>query len=217
MNPRKQQLHWLAWIATFGLAVFCAAIVVKGVLRDRRTGEPVLAIDLARLSDWASTRFRVWGEGRYLLFISSVNWDSTFVGTSLDAAIEVAVIDPAGHPVFARVFPPGSTDHVLPMNYGDSRLAEVPLNDWPVRQWTLKARVLTPDERFRTARTQVKFWKQRYDPGMGGMMNYLMIVPAGVLMVLAFATALSLFRSGRRIPMVATVVAAALLVAFFAA
>lgn len=214
MNPRKLQLLLLAWMASFALALFCAAIVVKGVLRDLRVGEPMLAIDLSRPSDWTATRFRVWGQGTYMLFISSVNWDSTYVGAPLGAELEVAVLDPGGRPVFERVFPGGATGHVLPINYGDSRLVEVPVDDWPLRRWTLKARVLAPDERFKTARSSVKFWKQRYDPGMGGMMNYVMIVPAGVFMLLAFFAALSLFRHGRRAPIVVTVAAGVLLLVF---
>ncbi|MGQ0538005.1 MAG: hypothetical protein ACT4R6_03585, partial [Gemmatimonadaceae bacterium] len=118
--------------------------------------------------------------------------------------VEIAVLDPAGRSVFQRRYPPGTTGLTLPINYGDSQLAEVPLNAAPLRLWTLQARVMAPDERFRTARTSVQFWKQRYDPGMGGMMNYVMIVPAVLFLALAMIAAVALARHGRRLPVIVT-------------
>ncbi len=207
---------WIAWLTTFALSLFCTGIVVKGVLRDNRVGEPVLSLDLARPSDWRSTRFRVWGSGTYTLFISSVNWDSTFVGEPLGAELEVAVLSPSGKPRFQRMYPARSTGLVLPINYGDSHLADVSLRDWPVRRYTLAARVLAPDERFKTAQSALKLYKQRYDPGMGGMMNYVMIFPAAVFMLLAVVAAMSLARAGRRVPIVITGLAGATFLAFIA-
>ncbi|MGH7694852.1 MAG: hypothetical protein ACRENH_07715 [Gemmatimonadaceae bacterium] len=204
---------WIAWLTTFALALTCVSIVVKGVLRDRRVGEPVLSLDLARRSDWRSSRFRVWGSGTYTLFISSVNWDSTFAGAPLGAELEVAVLTPSGKPVFKRMYAARSTGLRLPINYGDSHLADVSLRDWPVRRYTLAARVLAPDEHFKTAQSVLKLYKQRSDPGMGGMMNYVMIFPAAVLMFLAVVAALSLARAGKRVPIVITAVAGVLLLA----
>jgi hypothetical protein len=213
---RKTTWIWIAWLTTFALALFCVSIMVKGVLRDRRVGEPVLSLDLARASNWRSTRFRVWGSGVYTLFISSVNWDSTFTGEPLGAELEVAVLTPSGKPVFQRVYAARSTGHVLPINYGDSQLADVSLRDWPVRRYTLAARVLAPDEHFKTAQSALKLYKQRYDPGMGGMMNYVMIFPAAVFMFLAIVAAVSLARAGKRVPIVITTVAGAVLLVFIA-
>ncbi|MGQ0540004.1 MAG: hypothetical protein ACT4R6_13740, partial [Gemmatimonadaceae bacterium] len=127
MSVWKLRFAWLGWLVAFGLGLFCLVLVLQGVVRDRRIGEPVLAIDPSRPSDWTATRFRVWGRGTYMLFISSVNFDSTHAGVPLGADVEIAVLDPAGRSVFQRRYPPGTTGLTLPINYGDSQLAEVPL------------------------------------------------------------------------------------------
>jgi hypothetical protein len=217
MVHARKWLLWLAWSATFGLSLLCSVIVVQGILRDRRIGEPVLALDASQRSDWRATRFRVWGEGSYRLFIAAVNWDSTHVGAPLRAILEVAVLTPNGSAAFQQQYAPGATGLVLPINYGDAQLAELALSDWPLRRWTLQARVLTPDERFKTATTSVKLYKQRYDPGMGGMMNYVMIFPAGLFLVVASFTALWLAKRGSRAPLVVTLLWGAMLVVLFAA
>lgn len=90
------------------------------------------------------------------------------------------------------------------------------LDDWPWRSWELKARVLQPDARFRTARSEIRLWKDRYDPGMGGLVNYVMIIPAAVLLLLALGLAALLARRGRPRPLVVTLVLGAGVIALFA-
>ncbi|HYN53496.1 MAG TPA: hypothetical protein VES38_02180 [Methylotenera sp.] len=205
MNAWKQKLLW-TWLFSIVFALIFMTIFVQGVLRDRRIGEPVLRIDFSSTSDWVSTPFRVWGPGTHTLFVSSVNHDPKFVGAELAADFEVSIADSNGARFFHQVYAPGSTGHVLPSNYGDSKLGSFKLDDWPLRSWTLRARVLKPDPRFKTAQTQIKFWKDRYDPGMGGLMNYVMIIPALVFLVLSFLASLALARKGFRTPMFVTVV-----------
>ena len=217
MIPGRKWLLWLAWSSTLGLSLLCSGIVLQGLLRDRRIGEPVLALNVSERSDWRATRFRLWGEGSYRLFIATVNWDPTYVGVALAATLEIAILRPDGSAAFQQKYAPAATGLVLPINYNDAQLAELPLNDWPLRRWTLQARVLTPDARFRTAMTSIKLYKQRYDPGMGGMMNYVMIFPAGVFLTVAFLIALSLAKRGPRAPLVITLVWGAMLVVLLAA
>lgn len=197
-------------------ALGCAAVFVQGVVRDQRIGEPVLRIDFPSAGEWTSTRFRVWGAGPRTLSMSSVNQDPQFVGAELEAAFEVAVVHSDGRTFFQRAYPPGSTGHQLPSNYGDSRLEKLVLDDWPWRSWELKARVLQPDARFRTARSEIRLWKDRYDPGMGGLVNYVMIIPAAVLLLLALGLAALLARRGRPRPLVVTLVLGAGVIALFA-
>lgn len=196
---------WSAWLLSIVLTLIFMAIFVQGVLRDRRIGEPTLRIDLASTSDWVSAPFRVWGPGTYTLFISSTNHDRQFVGAELAADFEVSIADPDGARFFHRVYASGSTGHLLPSNYGDSKLGSFKLDDWPFRSWVLRARVLKPDPRFKTARTQIKFWKDRYDPGMGGLMNYVMIIPALVFLVLSLVVSFALAANGIRTPIFVTV------------
>ena len=217
MIPGGKLLLWLAWSSTLGLSLLCSVIVLQGLLRDRRIGEPVLALDVSERSDWRATRFRLWGEGTYRLFIATVNWDPTHVGVPLAATLEVAILTPNGSAAFQQKYTPAATGLILPINYSDAQLAQLPLSDWPLRRWTLQARVLTPDPRFKTATTSIKLYKQRYDPGMGGMMNYVMIFPAGVFLIVAFLIALSLAKRGPRAPLVITLLWGAMLVVLLAA
>ena len=217
MNSWKLKALWGTWIASFTLALSCMVVFIQGVLRDNRAGEPVIQIDLSAVTDWVSVPFRVWGKDTYTLFISSVNHDPKFVGVPLAADFEVAIIAPDGKVFLRQVYSAGSVNHTLPSNYGDSRLGTLELNGRPFRQWTLKARVLKPDPRFKTAYTEVKFWKNRYDPGMGGLINYVMIIPAGILLVLAFFTSLSLAAKGPRAPVFITLTGGVIFWRFFLA
>jgi hypothetical protein len=211
---RTCPLLWVGWLVSIALAVLFGAVFIQGIVRDRRIGEPVLRIDLASSADWTGTSFRVWGAAQYNLFISSVNHDPQFAGTPLGAEFEVAIDSPDGKPFFRNRYPAGSTRHVLPMNYGDSKLGTFSLHDWPWRTWTLKARVLQPDTRFKTARSEIKFWKDRYDAGMGGMMNYVMIIPAGIFLLLSLFAALALAQRKSRIPIAGTAVVGVVLGGF---
>lgn len=217
MTSWKRKLLWATWFVSFAVALGSMAIFAQGILRDSRAGEPVVHIDLSSAADWVAVPFRVWGAGTYSFFISSVNHDSRFVGVPLAGDFEVAIMDPDGKVFFQQVYPAGSTDHVLPSNYGDSKLNTFELDDWPFRRWILKARVLKPDPRFKTANTEVKLWKNRYDPGMGGLVNYVMIIPAGVFLVLALITSLALAAKGSKAPLLATLICGVILLAIFIA
>lgn len=183
-----------------------------GVVRDTRPFDPVLPLDLTRPSDWTSAPFRLFGAGRHRLFLATVNHDSTHLGAPLEAALEVAVRSPDGAEVFRRAYGPGETGHTLPGNYADVELAVLELDGRPWRRWTLAARVTAPDPRFGSGRTEVKLYRQQYDPGMGGLVNYVMAIPAGIFLALAGVLAIPLATRHRvRWPLVATTL---LLVAF---
>jgi hypothetical protein len=186
----RHKLAWGAWLITSALGLFCAGIFAAGVLRDTRAGEPSLRIDLSAPGGWSSTPFRVWGKGDYLLFLSIVNHDRGSVGARYAGEIEALVEAPGGKVVLQRIYAGDAAAPALPLNYGDRRLGAATLDHWPLRQWMLRARVLKGDPSFGTARSQIKFWKDRPELGMGGMMNYVMILPAGIFLLLALAIAL---------------------------
>lgn len=182
--------------------------MVQGIWRDSRVGEPVLHLDFGAKTDWISAPFRVWGAGNYMLFVSSVNHDAKRVGAPLNAEFQVAIEAPTGR-FFDQLYRAGSTTHVIPNNYGDTQLATLKVDGWPVRSWTLKARVLHPDPAYRGVISEIKFWKGRYDPGMGGLVNYVMAVPALIFLLLAFATAVALARKVSPAPLWITSISAA--------
>ena len=201
----KWKFIWTTWVVSLAVALVSMTIFVQGILRDSRAGEPVLRMDLAAATDWIVVPFRAWRPGTYRLFISSVNHDPKFVGAPFAGEFEVAIIAPDGSVFFRRVYPAASTGHVLPDNYGDSQLGVFRIDGRPLQKWSLRARVLKPDSRFVTARTEVKLWRNRVDPGMGGLINYVMIIPAGIFLVLAFTTSLALAAKGSKWPLWVTV------------
>lgn len=202
----KGALLWAAWLICFAVALAATGLFAHGAVRDTRIGEPAINVDPAAASGWQSAGFRVFGQGDYRLFISSVNHDPGRAGTPLEGTFEVAILDPEGNAVFEESFAGRETDHEIPGNYGDAELATLVLDDWPVRKWTLKFRVIDPDPGFKGIHTQVKLWKQRDDPGMGGLLNYVMIIPAGVFLLLALAASAALAARRRRWPLALTAV-----------
>lgn len=218
MPSRKSVLLWLGWVAAFGLAVTSSVPVVRAVLRDLRVTDPVLTLDVTQPVGWRETPFRVWGEGRHLLYISAVNWDSIHAGAALGAQLDVAVLTPNGQRAFTRRYPAGSTGLYLPLGYASARLAELDLDDdWPMRMWTMRARVRMPDDRFKTAGTTLKLYKERYETGLGALTDYVMIVPAAFFMLLALGAALWLMSAGRRAPILLTSITVVALVTFITA
>jgi hypothetical protein len=208
MRPWLSRTLYVAWAATFALAALCFAILIQGVIRDLRVGEPVIALDLRVPSDWRSQPFRVLGQGTYTLHLSSVNHDPKPVGRPLESALDVVVLDPDGRPVLQKSYPAGATGHRVPNNYGDVALETLTLDGWPLRSWQLRVRVASADPNFVTGQTHIALRKQRYDPGMGGLMNYAMIVPGVIFLVIAFVLTVPLARAGVRLPLIVTATAA---------
>jgi hypothetical protein len=190
------------WAILFASALACAALVVQGMLRDTRYGEPVQRLDLSADTDWLATPFRVWGAGRHRLILSSVNHEDRLVGRSFDGEIEIQVVNPDGRIVLQRAYPPGSTGHSVPSNYGDVTLDTIDVDGWPLRRWALLVRVSDGDPAFETVSSEVKLRKVRPELGMGGLINYAMIVPAGILLILATLVAVPLARANSRTPLI---------------
>jgi hypothetical protein len=209
----KHRFLFAAWLLFFALSSLCAAIFVQGLWRDNRVGEPVLQIDFGTKADWISVPFRVWGAGSYTLFVSTVNHDLQRVGAPLNAEFEVAIEAPAGR-FFGQLYSSGSTAHVIANNFGITQLASLKIDDSPLRTWTLKARVLRPDPAYRGVRTDIKIWKERYDPGMGGLVNYVMAIPAAIFLLVALGLAAALARKGSPAPIWITSITAAVFLVF---
>ena len=202
----KRRMLLLFWSISFLLALGSGAIFIQGLMRDYYTGDPVVRFDPRQKTDWIAASFRVWGQGSYALRISSVNHNPDPVGRLLESEFEVLVTDPHENTVLRKTYRPGSIEHRVPNNYGDTLLETLELNDLPTRSWRLLVRVIKADPNFVTSQTELKLRKQRYDPGMGGLMNYAMIVPAGLFLVVAMISSLLLAKGGTFTPLVLTAV-----------
>jgi hypothetical protein len=201
----------VVWALLLALGVASGGIFVRGVIRDSHVGDPELAVDLARTSAWQRASFRVWDSSRYALSLSTVNHVPPF-GLPYRGAFEVVVRAPSGEPVLQRSFAGDSMQHVRPDNMHWSALDSLALDDRPWRSWELSVRVVRADPAFAGTRSAITLRKQRYDPGMGGMANYIMIVPAGVCLLLALVVSHALWtRTGAIAPLWTSVAALAIL------
>ena len=84
-----------------------------------------------------------------------------------------------------------------------SRLGEVTLRELPLNAWRLETRTVEGSAAFADARfsSRVILRPDRPDRGMGGLINYAMIVPAGLFLVLALGLAVMYGqRTGRQWP-----------------
>ena len=203
----KARALLILWGLSFVLTVGCFAVFNQGLVRDVYTGDPEEMFDPKAVSEWISDPFRVWGQGSYALYVGSVNHDPGPVGRPFTGAFEVRVTNPDDQIIFEKMYPPGSTGHRVPTNYGDIRLDTLTLDDGPWRPWRLHARVVSGDPNFETTQTELRLRRQRYEPGMGGLMNYAMIIPGSILLFVSFLLALPLASSGKRFPLIATVLA----------
>jgi hypothetical protein len=202
------------WVFTLALGVSSAAVVVLGARRDARAGEATIHLSLGQASDWQTRSFRVWSDGHYSLFVSTVNFDQPRVGSKFSGELQVVVRQPDGAMLLDQRFGPETMDHRMPYNYGDTQLSNFPLGTARIRPWTVAVRVTRADPQFAGVASEVKLWRERVDPGMGGMLTYVLIFPAVMLLLLAVVLSAALARRGRKWPLV---ISLAVTVAFFAA
>jgi hypothetical protein len=204
----------IGWLLVFALGVAIATPVALGVRRDTRAGEVTIPVSLGEVSTLQTQPFRVWTAGTYNLFISTVNFDQSRVGAKFSGEVRVVVRRPGGGTLLDRQFGPASFAHSMPYNYGDTKLASIPLDAARIRRAAVSVEVTRADPSFNGVRSEVKLWRERADPGMGGMITYVLIFPAIVFLLLAVFLAIVLLRRGRTVPLVLSAVAAS---AFFLA
>lgn len=216
MKSKKTILLWIGWALAFALAAACFAVLLQGVARDARWGQPAISVDFSEVSGWQSESFRVWGEETYTLSVSSVNHDPEYIDRFLTADFRVRILGADEQPVLDRLYRGETLDHTVPRGYGDVRLATLNIKGKPWRPGTLQVRVTEPDPAFRTTRSEVRLWKEQPELGMGGLVNYAMMVPGGIMLVLSFLFASMLASRGHKWPLIATAMLVLAIVAGFA-
>lgn len=218
--PERSNPHppsgWLliGWALVFVLGVAIATPVALGVRRDARAGEVTIPVSLGEASAPQTQSFRVWNAGSYNLVISTVNFDRARVGSKFTGEVRIVLRRPDGDTLLDRRFDGATFAHSMPFNYGDAKLATISLDAARIRPWTVSVEVTRADPSLAGVRSEVKLWRERTDPGMGGMITYVLIFPAIVFLLLAVVLSGVLLRRGRTVPLVLSVVAAG---AFFVA
>lgn len=195
---------WVSWVLAFGLSLACFAALLSGVARDARWGEPAIPVDFSQVSGWQSESFRVWGEDTYTLFVSSVNHDPEYVDRFLTADFRVRILGADDQPVLDRLYRGETLDHSVPQGYADLLLARLDIRGKPWRPGKIQVRVSEPDPAFKTTRSELKLWKARPNVGMGGLINYAVMVPGGIMLVLSLVFASMLASRGRKWPLIIT-------------
>jgi hypothetical protein len=194
------------WLLTLALGVSSAAVVVRGTRRDVRSGEATIHLSFGETSDWHTRSFRVWSDGQYRLFVSTVNFDRPRVGSKFSGEMQVVVRQGDGTTLLDQRFGPATMDHRMPYNYGDTPLRTLLLGAARMRPWTLAVRVTQADPQFAGVASEVKLWRERVDPGMGGMLTYVLILPTVMLLLLAVVLSAALARRSRKWPLAVSLV-----------
>ncbi len=170
------------WLLALVTGLFCAGLFLQGVIRDNRIGDPDVGLDLSRPS--SGTRlFLPWRGGWHDLAVSSVNHTPPF-GPMFQGKVEITLVDGSGDNMIERSFD-GSDAHARPSNMTWTALDSVVIDRSLLERMTLSARVITADPQFAGVRTNVHLRRRQYDPGMGGMMNYIMLAPGILFLVIA--------------------------------
>jgi len=206
MTDRRPGILLVAgWVVTLALGVSSASLVVLGVRRDTRAEDATIPVWLGEASDWRTAPLRVWSVGPYTLFLSTVNFDRARVGSKFRGEVQVMVRHPGGATILDQRFSPATIDHTMPYNYGDTKFATVQLEPARIRRWTVAARVTRADPQFAGVRSEIKLWRDRVDPGMGGLITYVLIIPAIVFLLFAVFLSAVVARRGRMAPLVLSI------------
>jgi hypothetical protein len=152
------------------------------VIRDKRLGDPDVSLDLSRASS-GSRLFLPWRGGWHDLAVSSVNHTPPF-GPVFQGRVEITLDDGSEDDVIEWSFD-GSNAHARPSNMTWTLLDSVRVDRSFINRSTLSARVIESDSSFAGVRTNVHLRRRQYDPGMGGMVNYIMLAPGILFLVIA--------------------------------
>lgn len=177
----RMLLHTV-WVLALLAGFFAAGFFFQGVIRDQRIGDPDVSLNLSKPSSGAR-EFRSWRGGWYDLAVSSVNHTPPF-GMPFQGKLEIALVDGSGREMLKRALD-SSVAHPRPSNMSWTQLDSVKLERDLLDPMTLSARVVAPDARFAGVMTRVHLRRKQYDPGMGGMVNYIMLAPGILSLVVA--------------------------------
>lgn len=232
MNDRVRSFALFAsWCACLALGLVSAGVFGAGVARDTHFGQAALALELGETGPWRGIDFRVWDSGDYVLWLAILRRQPPFDPSDpaaggeppaprFDGSLEARVLTPDGDVHAGWVYRGHAPEHPTTGGMIWTRLADVRLRDLPLRPWRLEARTVEAAPAFSDdpeLSTRLLLRPRRPEVGMGGLINYVMIVPAGLFLCLAMALGLILTRlTGRQGPAWVSGISLALFIALFA-
>lgn len=202
-QSRGRGLMFGLWLICLLGGVSCGGVFVAGLLRDTHFGQVELGLDLGADGPWRGVDFRVWSGGPHVLWLTT--WRDEPPEPTRDSAasfagrIDVRVLDPDRRPRLEQAYESRRLGHGTGGGMAWTRLGEIRLEGPPFRPWRLEARVAEGDlalEADPEQRSHLLLRKDRPDVGMGGLINYVMVIPAVFLLLLSLGFALGLLRRG---------------------
>lgn len=190
-----RNILYFLWLATLAVGLFCITLFLKGLMRDNRAGQPDISVDLSSAASSASRDFRIWRAGEYDLMLSSVNHSPPF-DIRFSGKLDLTVSGPDGRVLVHRIVD-SSSAHPRPNNMSWTVLDSVRLERSLGQKSRLAARIIEPDSQFDGVRTTVHLRRRQYDPGMGGLANYIMLFPGILFIAIAFGVALAISQRGQ--------------------
>lgn len=113
--------------------------------------------------------------------------------------IAVRVLDPGGGVSLERAYEANRLEHRASGGMTWTRLEELRLDGLPFRSWRLEGRIVEGDPTFESGpglRSRLLLRRDRPEVGMGGLINYVMVIPAALFLLLSLGLALGLARRG---------------------
>ena len=202
-SSRKPLLLLVCSLGLGALGTACGAVFTAGLLRDGSFGEARLPLDLGREAPRERARLRVWKPGPHRLALTTVNHDPEPVGRRFGGRVEAQIRGPKGRLLLSGGWDE-SVGHRMPDNFEWTLLREVRIDGGPLDRVTLEARVTEADPAFGSTNrrfSELVLRPVRTDVGMGGLINYVMLFPAALFLLLGLGAGLWLAgRGGTRVP-----------------
>lgn len=174
------------WALSLAGALAAMVVVGQGFVRDSDAGSARVRLDVASEGAWATAPFRAFRGGRWVLLLETVAHRPPF-DVPFEADLLVRVRDARGRVVLERTVVGAETGHRRQPNHAGVRVDSALVGGSWWGRGALEVEVLRPHAAFAEADaiTTLRFRRDRPDPGMGGLVNYAMIVPAIVLGLVA--------------------------------
>ncbi len=191
LNPIRKTTFVVGAVLFLIAIIIAIALFINIIyLQDRSAQRGVIALDLAHPSDWQYSTFRFKQDGRYALYLTTVNVfqkpDMAGAAPSslpYSGSLEVMVVNPYGQIFLHRVVAAGSTDHVKPANMAWTKLKDLEIGRPFKGEWKTYARVLKADEQFAGSRSDVRI--VAYDAEAASWNIWLSILFIMILMPIA--------------------------------
>jgi hypothetical protein len=207
-RPFARLLLFALWLISFVIGTTALALFATGLVRDGSFGDAQLPIDLSQRGDWRSVQFRPYVPGRYLLYLTSVDREDRAEEVSYGGRIYVRIENSRRQVQLSERYEPPALSHHLRGGVQWTRVASIHINDFSFDPWTLSARVAAPEAAFARARSSMVLVRDRYNPGLAGLVNYVASAPALAFLLLSLVMAAGLPpRGGTWVPAVLSTVA----------